>query len=66
MFVIINADILAVAGSHEMTIELGRIVTMHKRLASEMLYTFTLDNGISITLPQSKIFRRAVPAKVGP
>jgi hypothetical protein len=73
MFVIDGNDILTATGKG-LNIELGRILSIHSRALpipntdppkNEMLYTFTLDNKIQITLPHSRIFQQPVLTQIG-
>ena len=57
MFVVTKQQMLIATGNG-MSIELGKIITMHNMMPrDEILYTFTLDNGISVTLPFSRIYK---------
>jgi hypothetical protein len=74
MFVIASDNMLTATGKG-MDIPLGKILNMHSRALPksdtdppehEMLYTFTLDNKIQITLPHSRVFRQPAQPQVGP
>ena len=73
MFIIDSNDILTATGKG-LNIELGKILNIHSRALpipntdlpmDEMLYTFTLDNKIQITLPHNRIFRQPALTQIG-
>ena len=55
---IISSDNILVSKNAGMSIELGRIINIHTYIPrNEALHAFTLDNGICITLPHSRVFK---------